>query len=536
MPLAAISLPSPTPAPEDQIHLCASLVMQLSGQFSHLRTEEIAPAIAGALEQLGRACATDHCCLIEFDERGLMRSLHSWANPEIQSPADLGAHATPWLIHQLSRNELAAVTNAEDYPFAAVRDRAHARKLGIRSSLGVPGSVADRVVCALWLGCVRHHGEWATPLVERVRLIAEILATALQRSRHDRSLHAKPAEINRANPSVKGDQVKLPIETETCGNLDEIIGNSQPLKVALERLRQVAPVDSTVILLGETGTGKELFARALHERSARRGQPFVRVNCAALAPTLIESELFGHEKGAFTGAIAQRQGRFEIADGGTIFLDEVGDLPAEVQVKLLRVLQEREFERVGSSRCKRVDVRVIAATHRNLEAAAADGTFRADLYYRLSVFPIHLPALRERREDIPELVWFFIGRRQRALGRRIGQVPQSVMDTLQAHAWPGNIRELENVIERAMIRSTGDTLRLDDNPETQAIASPTVPGRTLDAVQRTHIEAVLRECGWRINGRQNAADRLGLHPNTLRFRIQKLGIVRPEARRPQASA
>jgi transcriptional regulator with GAF, ATPase, and Fis domain len=259
----------------------------------------------------------------------------------------------------------------------------------------------------------------------------------------------------------------------------------------------------------------------------------VRVNCAALPPTLVESELFGHEKGAFTGAVSMRQGRFELADGGTIFLDEIGDLPQDIQVKLLRVLQEGEFERVGSSRTRRVDVRVIAATHRDLEADVAAGRFRADLYYRLSVFPILLPALRERREDIPSLVWFFINRHQHDLGRRVAQVPQAVMQALQQHAWPGNVRELENVIERAMIQSPGDTLQLDESfgRMRQAAAEPVQQGDRLDAIQRAHIESVLSDCGWRINGVNNAAERLGLHPNTLRFRMKKLGIVSPERER-----
>ena len=236
-------------------------------------------------------------------------------------------------------------------------------------------------------------------------------------------------------------------------------------------------------------------------------------------------------KGAFTGAVGMRQGRFELADGGTIFLDEIGDLPPEIQVKFLRVLQEGEFERVGSSRSKRVDVRVIAATHHNLEAAVAEGRFRADLYYRLSVYPIHLPSLQERVDDIPRLVWFFIHRHQRDLGRQITKVPQSLMDALQRYAWPGNIRELENVVERAMIASTAtrcsSTLRWRSAPgaRVQAEASD-----NLDAVQRAHIESVLERCGWRINGAGNTAERLGIHPNTLRFRMKKLGVVCPESR------
>jgi len=265
----------------------------------------------------------------------------------------------------------------------------------------------------------------------------------------------------------------------------------------------------------------------LHARSRRHARSLVRVNCAALPPTLVESELFGHEKGAFTGAVAIRQGRFEVADGGTIFLDEIGDLSAEVQVKFLRVLQEGEFERVGSSRTRRVDVRVIAATHQDLEAAVAEGRFRADLFYRLSVYPIRLPSLKEREEDIPRLVWFLINRHQRELGRRITDVPSSVMRALQQHTWPGNVRELDNVIERAMIGSSGGVLQLDESFMEGKRPARQVDGDSLDAVQRAHIEAVLNECGWRINGKDNAAERLGIHPNTLRFRMKKLGVLRP---------
>jgi formate hydrogenlyase transcriptional activator len=250
-----------------------------------------------------------------------------------------------------------------------------------------------------------------------------------------------------------------------------------------------------------------------------------------LPPSLLESELFGHEKGAFTGAVAMRQGRFELADGGTIFLDEIGDLPPDIQVKFLRVLQEGEFERVGSSRTKTVDVRVIAATHKDLEEAVAAGTFRADLYYRLSVYPIQLPSLRERSEDIPQLVWFFINRHQRELGRNITRVPQAVMEALQHHAWPGNMRELENVVERAMIATSGDTLQLDQPLQFHRGALPSAPeSDNLDDVQRVHIETVLQRCNWRINGSGNAAERLGIHPNTLRFRMKKLGVVGPAER------
>ncbi len=308
---------------------------------------------------------------------------------------------------------------------------------------------------------------------------------------------------------------------------ENIIGDSPALRFAIARVQEVAPTDASVMLLGETGTGKELFARAVHNRSPRRGRPFVSVNCAALPSTLIETELFGHVRGAFTGAVATRQGRFELADGGTLFLDEIGDLPADVQAKLLRVLQEGQFERVGSSQSRWVDVRIVAATHHDLESAMREGRFRADLYYRLNVFPIVLPPLRDRLEDLPRLVWYFVNRRQRALNRKFTNIPDGVFDALQARTWPGNIRELANVIERAMIHSAGGTLVLDEMPAPQPSASLREAG-TLEEMERQYVEDALRRCRWRINGRGNAAEVLGLHPNTLRNRMKKFGIQRPK--------
>jgi transcriptional regulator with GAF, ATPase, and Fis domain len=407
------------------------------------------------------------------------------------------------------------VSGESDLPDSAAADRAHAVRTGILARLGVPIVLRGSVGCAIILSARRSHPEWNDAAAGRLKLFGEILGSSIDRPLRE--------EQPRAAAPRRPDGNHAPAHPPEGG----IIGQSPAIKVALDRLDHVAPHDVTVLLCGETGTGKELFARAVHERSRRREGPFIRVNCAALPPTLIESELFGHERGAFTDATSLRQGRFELAHTGTLFLDEIGDLAPELQSKMLRALQEGEFERVGSSKVRRVDVRVVAATHVDLEDAVAEGRFRADLYYRLNVFPIVLPPLRDRRHDIPELVWAFIHRRQHDLGKHVTTVPTDVMNALTRYDWPGNIRELDNVIERALISTTGDTLQLDYPLQPSRSVSVTSTDQTLDAVQRQYIERVLRECGGRINGAGNAAVRLGLHPNTLRFRMKKLGVVVP---------
>jgi PAS domain S-box-containing protein len=321
-------------------------------------------------------------------------------------------------------------------------------------------------------------------------------------------------------------------EIKAVHNFEEIIGQSPALTAVLDNVCRVAATDSTVLIMGETGTGKELVARAIHSASRRKDKPLIKINCAALPAGLVESELFGHEKGAFTGALARRIGRFELAHGGTLFLDEIGELPAEAQAKLLRVLQEREFDRVGGSAPIRVDVRVLAATNRDLLRTVRDKTFREDLYYRLSVFPLHLPPLRERREDIPLLVHFLANKFATRIGRRIDGVSKETMHRLLAYAWPGNVRELENVLERAVILATGPALEIGPDvlplpPEpTSGAAAAVAQSATLEATERTHILAVLRQTNWVIDGPRGAAKILGLHPNTLRSRMKKLGIRR----------
>jgi formate hydrogenlyase transcriptional activator len=322
------------------------------------------------------------------------------------------------------------------------------------------------------------------------------------------------------------DRIDEPVNPET--GFEGIIGRSSGLRRALQMVETVAWEDSTVLLLGETGTGKELIARAIHSHSPRRGRPFIKLNCAAIPTGLLESELFGHERGSFTGAIAQKIGRLELAHQGSLFLDEIGDIPLELQPKLLRVLQEREFERLGSTRTQKVDVRIVAATHRDLEGMILEKQFRSDLYYRVNVFPIHIPPLRERPEDIPLLVHHFVQEAARRMNKTIDTISCVTMDALIQYRWPGNIRELENVIERAVILSPGPVLRLS----LRDLKSRISPGQntdrhqTLEEVERNHILKTLKETRWVLSGSSGAAARLGLNRSTLYFRMKKLGIVR----------
>ena len=340
------------------------------------------------------------------------------------------------------------------------------------------------------------------------------------------ALHQALAELEQMKNRLEDENVYLQEEIRLDHNFGEIIGRSQPIKNILGQIEQVAATDATVLILGETGTGKELIARAVHELSDRNSRPLVKVNCAALPATLIESELFGHEKGAFTGALSRRIGRFELADRGTIFLDEIGDLPLELQAKLLRVLQEGEFERLGSPDTITVDVRVLAATNRNLEKIIQKGDFREDLFYRLNVYPVTIPPLRETREDIPLLVKHFVDKYSAKIGKKIDNIPKTVMKILQSYHWPGNVRELENIIERGLVISRGNKLEIGDwlpRDEKHELRKK-IP--TLNELERDHILKVLDLTSWRVSGSGGAAEKLGLKPTTLEARMKKLDIRR----------
>lgn len=387
---------------------------------------------------------------------------------------------------------------------------------------------------------------WSHPIIQNAKILGAVV-TFIDITERRRSYD----EIQALKTKLEAENIYLQEEIRTEHNFEEIVGGSEALMELLEKVELVAPTDSTVLLCGETGTGKELIARAIHARSSRRARAMVTVNCGAIPSSLVESELFGHVKGAFTGALERATGRFELADGSTLFLDEVGELPLETQIKLLRVLQEREFQPVGSSRTVHVDVRIIAASNRDLEEAVRTGKFRADLFYRLNVLPIRIPPLRERRSDIAQLVMFFLGRFCKKLGKNMTAVAEETMELLIRYDWPGNIRELQNIIERGVVLSRGpifaldrDIFRMPPGPgpvstpaEERSVSAPALhdsepieglteaPLRLVDA-ERQHILTVLRQTGWVIDGPKGAAKILGLHPNTLRGRVKRLGIER----------
>ena len=399
---------------------------------------------------------------------------------------------------------------------------------------------------------VHFDGKWYQQTIhlvedaQRVRIYgADITARkkveeALEKAHHEleRQVEERTVELRTALSEIKtmkdqleAENIYFRQETKMKHRLGGIIGQSDGLKYVLYRAEQVAPANTTVLILGETGTGKELIAAAIHHMSPRKDRLMITVNCAALPSNLIESELFGREKGAFTGADTRQVGRFEIANGSTLCLDEIGELPLEVQAKLLRVIQHNEFERLGSSRTIKVDVRIVATTNRNLEEEILKGRFRQDLYYRLNVFPITVPPLRQRKDDIPQLVEAIIERYAKKLGKQITSVPKKTLKTLQNYPWPGNIRELESVLERAVILCSGPALQLADKLD---ISSPPLSStiRTLEEMERSQIHKILSETRWRIEGKDGGAAILGLHPSTLRARMHKLGILRPKAKGP----
>jgi len=390
---------------------------------------------------------------------------------------------------------------------------------GILSAVSVPLRAKDTILGTLNVGS-RETGRYGEMDSELLLAIADQVVLAIQNM-------LSYEEIASLKHRLEQENLYLQEEVRTEAAFADVVGESPAIQRVLASVRRVAGTDSTVLVTGETGTGKELVVRAIHGLSGRNDKILVKVNCAALPGGVIESELFGHEKGAFTGALTRRAGRFELANGGTLFLDEVGDLPLDLQAKLLRVLQDGEFERVGGTQTLKMNVRMIAATNRNLNSAVEEGRFRADLFYRLNVFPIAIPPLRERLEDVPRLTRHFAMIYASKMGKTIGTISEQVLSKLMEYGWPGNVRELQNVIERAVILSTHNRLELDDSLAAPVAGARTKPAQTLEEIERDHILSVLKSVGWRVSGERGAARILGLKRTTLEARMNRLGISRP---------
>ena len=504
------------------------LLADLSATFLDVPSEQVSEVFQDALQRVVEALDLDRGTLWSAEDGDLIQC-QDWTGPGFRrraclpTPARLSARELlPWTLEKANAGELVQFSSVDEVPNDV--DRASYRRFGTKSAVTIPLRVGGRSLGVVAFSAVRAERSWPHATVSRLQLIASALAGMLARGQADESLRAALAQVSQLKGELEAENGCLRREAQERTAPGIVTGSSSSVRRVHEQVKQVAATDSTVLLLGETGSGKEMFATQVHELSSRRGRAMVRVNCAAIPATLLESELFGREKGAYTGALARQIGRFEMADQSTIFLDEIGDLPLDVQVKLLRVLEEKQIERLGSPKPIRVDTRIIAATHRDLEQRIAEGTFREDLYYRLCVFPIRVPPLREHVEDIPQLVWRFVEEFSTAFGKRIDSIGKDDMAALQQYPWPGNIRELRNVVERAMIVGTGPRLTFS-LPAASAASSKC--SQKLADVEREHVRSVLESTGWRIRGVGGAAERLGLQPTTLETRLAKLGLKRP---------
>jgi formate hydrogenlyase transcriptional activator len=505
------------------------MLADLSARFANVSAEQVEIEIHAALIMLRQFLGFERSTFGEFQEDGSLVVLSSTAvegfepTPIGPLPAQLA-----WFIGQLGSGQTIVIPNtAVDLPPEAGAEAEYCRKTGLVSQLTIPLRIGGRIVGAIAFSAHQKTRDWPADLIARLKLVGEVFAQALARKREQEKLLTAMAEIGALKGRLERENAYLR-EVAQVRPLQGLVSHSAGFLRIIEEVGEVAKTSSTVLLLGETGSGKEVLAQAIHDASARKDRPMIKVNCAALPTSLIESELFGREKGAFTGALARQPGRFEIADGSTIFLDEVGELPLELQSKLLRVLQEGEFERLGGTKTIRVDARVIAATNRPLAQAVKEGKFREDLFYRLDVFRIEVPPLRERREDIPTLSWTFVKEFSNSMGKPIEEIADESMFALREYQWPGNVRELRNVIERAMILSHGPTLHIKLSHATPRPSAIKLTAGSLDEAERAIILQAVEQCNWRIRGSNGAAALLDIKPTTLESRIKKLGLVQKQ--------
>lgn len=462
----------------------------------------------------------------EFQDDGSLTVLSSTAGKGLE-PTPLGPlpPQLSWFITRLRAGNSFVVQDAtRDIPPEATGEVEYFKRTGLRSHFSTPVRVGGHIIGAFGFASFNQSRSWPEELTARIRFIGEMFANAIARKREHEKLLAAMAEIRLLKDRFKQENIYLRHAVHS-GQPHGLSSRAPRFISVIKEIAQVSQTNSTVLLLGETGSGKEVLAQAIHDASARKGRPMIKVNCAALPASLIESELFGREKGAFTGALARQPGRFEIADGSTIFLDEIGELPLELQPKLLRVLQEGEFERLGGTKTIRVNARVIAATNRPLAQVVKEGKFREDLFYRLDVFPIQVPPLRERLEDIPMLSWTFVKEFSNSMGKRVDEIAEESMAALREYQWPGNVRELRNVIERAMILGNGPMLHIKLAHATLRPAGLTATAGSLNEAERSIILQAVEQCDWRIRGPNGAAALLDIKPTTLESRIKKLGLV-----------
>jgi transcriptional regulator with GAF, ATPase, and Fis domain len=503
------------------------LLADLSARFANVPDDIVETEIADAQQQLIAFLGFDRSSFAEFTADGWIDVISAVARDGVEPhPRGPVPKIFGWYVNEIRSGRLVVIRSLDDLP-AEARDVAeYLRTYGVRSHIGIPLSIGGRVVALIAFAAFHATRPWPEDSIRRLKIVGEVFSQTLARKRESHKLKEALEENRRLKERLEKENAYLR-QNAQVRSVHGLASRSPRFKTTIEQVRQVAPTEATVLLLGETGTGKEVLAQAIHDLTSRRDRPMIKVSCAALPSTLIDAELFGREKGAYTGALARQAGRFEIAHGSTIFLDEIGELPLDLQPKLLRVLQEGEFERVGSTRTIKVDARVIAATNRQLSRAVAEGRFREDLFYRLNVFPIDVPPLRDRREDIEMLAWAFIKEFSQSIGKPIERIADQSLAAMQAYPWPGNIRELRNMVERAIILARGPTLHLTLSAEQLLSPKPAPTHETLGQTERAHIKEMLERCGWRIRGAGGAAERLGIKPTTLESRMKKLGVARP---------
>ena len=501
-------------------------IARISTSFINIPADQIDSEIEYAQRQICEYLDLDLCAVWQqvTDDQDKVIMTHLYPHmPNMPDPETFNAAIHyPWIWSQIREGKNVKLSTMLELPLEATIDRKNCELFAVKSTFALPLSVGGGAPFGvLAINMTREERNWTDEIVMQFQIVAQVFANAIQRKRNENQLRKHIHEIEILKEQLESENIYLKDQLDLTLEHNEIIGVSEATKYIHYKIKQVAPTDVSVLIEGETGTGKELIARAIHNESRRKDKQFIKVNCASIPENLIESELFGHEKGAFTGAIEKRLGRFEIANGGTIFLDEIGELPMHLQPKLLHVLQQGEFERIGSSKTIKTDVRVIAATNKILTDEIKKGNFRNDLYYRLNVFPITVTPLRERKEDITPLVEHYVKLYSKKLNKPIKIISKAILQGLIEYPWPGNVRELENVIERAIISSNDKRLNIDFLPKPENHSNKSL---SFEENERAHIIKILEQSKWKINGPNGAAEILKLNPQTLRSKMHKLKI------------